>query len=85
MDKSSSTGIINLIQDVNNSESLRFLEVAKSFVPEIKKAGPEITEGREIPKELINRLADAGLFRLYVPKSVGGHEEEYLYFLQILF
>lgn len=85
VDKSSSTGILNLRQDVKNSEPLGFLEVAKSFVPEIKSATPEITEGREIPVELINSMADAGLFRLYIPKSVGGHEVDYLYFLKILF
>ena len=85
MDKSSSTGFINLRHDVKNLEPLGFLEVAKSFVPEIKSATPEITEGREIPVELINSMADAGLFRLYIPKSVGGHEVDYLYFLKILF
>ena len=70
-------------QDVNKVETLEFLEIAKSFVPDIKKATPEITEGREIPAELINSMADAGLFRLYIPKSVGGHEVDYLYFLKI--
>ena len=85
VDKSSSAGIINLRQDVNNVETLEFLEIAKSFVPDIKRATPEITEGREIPAELINSMADAGLFRLYIPKSVGGHEVDYLYFLKILF
>ena len=71
-------------QDVKNVETLEFLEVAKLFVPQIKKVTPEITEGREIPIELINAMADAGLFRLYIPKSVGGHEVDYLYFLKIL-
>ena len=62
----------------------QFLDFTTSLVPEIKNRVSEITDSRQIPIDLIHKMADGGLFRLYVPKSVGGHEVSFVEFLKLV-
>ena len=40
----------------------------------IASAAPQIEAGRELTPEVVSALHDAGLFRMLIPRSLGGHE-----------
>ena len=67
-----------------SNKNVSFLDIAKGFVPKILEASREITEGREIPPNLASEMAEEGLFRLYIPESFGGHEIDYIDFLDLV-
>jgi alkylation response protein AidB-like acyl-CoA dehydrogenase len=50
------------------------LEAAKRLAPEIEAAGDQIEQDRRLPKHLVSSLAEAGLFRMIVPRDFGGGE-----------
>jgi alkylation response protein AidB-like acyl-CoA dehydrogenase len=50
------------------------LERARALSSQIRAAADEIDATRELPKPLFHALADAGMFHLAVPKTVGGLE-----------
>ena len=52
-------------------------------VARVADASQSINEDREIPRELIDSMASRGLFRLLVPRSVGGEEIGLLDYLAI--
>ena len=47
---------------------------AKLLRPQIVAARDEIEESRRLPPNIIEQMDRAGLFRMYVPKSLGGPE-----------
>jgi alkylation response protein AidB-like acyl-CoA dehydrogenase len=47
---------------------------AKGVVSLLKEAAPRIEAARELPEDVLEALHEAGLFRLLLPKSVGGDE-----------
>ena len=47
---------------------------AKSLRPQIVEARNEIEESRRLPPDLVSAMDAAGLFRTYMPSSLGGHE-----------
>jgi alkylation response protein AidB-like acyl-CoA dehydrogenase len=52
----------------------RYLDAARALAPMIAAAGDRIEREQALPSELVAALADAGLFRLLVPRSIGGAE-----------
>jgi alkylation response protein AidB-like acyl-CoA dehydrogenase len=56
---------------------------AANIVNRVASASQIINEGRQIPRELIDSMASEGLFRLLVPRSVGGEEIDLLDYLDI--
>jgi alkylation response protein AidB-like acyl-CoA dehydrogenase len=44
------------------------------ILPRIRAAADEIETGRRLPRDLVEALVDAGVFRLCVPRSLGGAE-----------
>jgi alkylation response protein AidB-like acyl-CoA dehydrogenase len=57
---------------------------ARRLARKVAERADEIDEGRQIPADLAGELADAGLFRLLVPKSVGGVETDHPAFVEIV-
>lgn len=57
---------------------------AEALVPKIAAAADEIDAGRELPTALADAMKDAGLFRLLVPRSVGGEEMDWLEYLDVV-
>lgn len=47
---------------------------ASALAPRIRAASEEIERGRRLPQALVDELARAGLFRMLVPKGLGGLE-----------
>src|SRR4051812_17172285 len=50
------------------------LDAARRLVPSIRQAADQIEEDRELPRPLFEALADAGLFQMLLPRSLGGRE-----------
>jgi alkylation response protein AidB-like acyl-CoA dehydrogenase len=50
------------------------LEAARELGPDIEAAADRIEQDRQAPRELIDALIDAGLFRLLLARSLGGLE-----------
>ncbi len=49
---------------------------AAALLPEIRARREEIEQARRLPRDLSDRMAAAGLYRLVIPKDVGGLECE---------
>ncbi len=47
---------------------------AKALRPQIVAARAEIDKSRRLPPDLVSAMDDDGLFRTYMPSSLGGHE-----------
>ncbi|MCH7787293.1 MAG: acyl-CoA dehydrogenase family protein, partial [Chloroflexi bacterium] len=62
----------------------QYLEVAHALAASVAEAADRIDRDREIPSELIREIADKGLFRMLLPRSLGGGEIDFLDYLRII-
>lgn len=53
------------------------LDAARELAPLIRAAADEIDAKRELPRPLFEKIADAGLFHMAVPRAIGGSEIDY--------
>ena len=51
-----------------------YLRRAREFAPELAAAADEIERHRELPEAVVDALVERGLFRLLLPRSLGGAE-----------
>ena len=68
-------------EDVNTSETL--LDSVRTLVPMIEAAAETAEAARKPDDDVINALAEIGVFRAYVPKRFGGFELDYETFMHI--
>ncbi len=69
--------------DPSGEESL-YLERVRALSPQIAAAAEQIDRERRIPEALLGAMIDAGLFRLLLPRSVGGAEVHPLTFMRVV-
>lgn len=50
------------------------LEKVEAFLPDVEAAADEIEASRSLPDHLIEKMIDAGIFRLMLPENLGGKE-----------
>jgi alkylation response protein AidB-like acyl-CoA dehydrogenase len=50
------------------------LDTARALVPEIRSAADDIERERRLPRALVSQLVGIGVFRLCVPRALGGSE-----------
>ncbi len=60
------------------------LDVARELASKIRSCADEIEAERELPRPLFEALADAGLFHLAVPRSLGGAELDLPTYVQVI-
>jgi alkylation response protein AidB-like acyl-CoA dehydrogenase len=53
-----------------------FPERVHAVLPQIRERREEIEKTRRLPRDLVDELIATGLFRLGVPKAIGGDEAE---------
>jgi alkylation response protein AidB-like acyl-CoA dehydrogenase len=53
-----------------------FVEVAKALASRIRESAQEIEQARRLPSGLVQTMAEAGLFRLWIPRALGGEETD---------
>ena len=57
---------------------------AESVVPIVKAAKRRIEERRALPEDVLSALHEARLFRLMLPRAIGGDECDLLTFARVL-
>ena len=60
------------------------LEAARKLAPLIRSCADETEAARELPRSLFEALADAGLFRLALPRALGGAELDLPTYVQVI-
>ena len=60
------------------------VDVARQLAPAIRSCADEIEAARELPKALFEALADAGLFHLVLPRSLGCPELDLPTYIRVL-
>ena len=50
------------------------LAAAEALKPQLRARAEELEKARRLPADLARTMAEAGLFRILLPKSLGGHE-----------
>ena len=56
--------------------TLSFLDQAKALAPQIEKMAGDIEQSRRLPTTLVETMTRAGLFRLLIPRTLGGEEAD---------
>src|SRR5262245_19848142 len=60
------------------------LDAARKLAPTIRSSADQIEADRELPRPLFEALADAGLFKLALPRSLGGFELDLPTYIQVI-
>jgi indole-3-acetate monooxygenase len=60
------------------------LDAARKLAPQIRACADETEAERELPRPLFEALADAGMFHLAVPRSLGGGEVDLPTYIQVV-
>jgi indole-3-acetate monooxygenase len=61
---------------MKNAEAKKVLEAVRNLSPVIASRAADIESGRRLPLDLLGQLKQAGVFRLFVPRSHGGYEAD---------
>ncbi|MGH7368012.1 MAG: acyl-CoA dehydrogenase family protein [Candidatus Rokuibacteriota bacterium] len=64
--------------------SLSPIETARKLGPLIRSSAAETDAQRELPRALFETMADAGLFRLALPKTLGGPEMDLPSYIEVI-
>jgi indole-3-acetate monooxygenase len=56
------------------ADTTTVLEAVRALTPEIAERADEIEKAKVVPADLLERLADAGAFRMFVARQYGGEE-----------
>ncbi len=70
------------MQHINGTDTP--LARATAIAPRIEDLAKQIDEARELPRDIVDEMMNAGLFRLLVPKSLGGEEMDVLDYLDVV-
>jgi alkylation response protein AidB-like acyl-CoA dehydrogenase len=65
-------------------EESRYLERVRELSPQIATEADRIERERRIPEPLLGAMIAAGLFRLFLPRSLGGAEAHPLTFMRVV-
>jgi indole-3-acetate monooxygenase len=64
----------NADQFPTDAQGIDYLGRARELAPELAAAADEIERRRELPEPVVNALVERGLFRMLLPRSLGGAE-----------
>ena len=61
---------------MNQAQSRDLIAAAKALTPQIRAVRDELETARKLPESLVQGLAQAGIFKIYYPRSIGGLEAD---------
>jgi alkylation response protein AidB-like acyl-CoA dehydrogenase len=76
--------VTDATRPVNTRETRSPLDAARELAPTIQSCADRIETDRELPQPLFEALASAGLFKLLIPRAVGGAEIDLPAYVQVL-
>jgi alkylation response protein AidB-like acyl-CoA dehydrogenase len=62
-----------------------YIERARELTPMLREAGDAIERRREVTPEIVNAMKDRGIFRMLLPRSLGGAELDPLTYTEVLY
>src|SRR5215471_14875149 len=62
------------MRPATNGQGIDYVREARELAPELAAAADEIERRRELPEPIVAALVERGLFRLLLPRSLGGSE-----------
>ncbi len=62
-----------------------YLDRARELVPILAAAGDEIERGRQVTPEVVRAMIERGIFKMLLPRSLGGAELDPLTYTEILY
>ena len=62
-----------------------YIERARELVPMLREAGDEIERRREVTPEIVEAMKERGIFRMLLPRSLGGAELDPLTYTEVLY
>ena len=71
-------------QGQGTTASIDWVARAKALAPTIEASGERTERERAVPTDIMDKLHEAGLFRMMLPRSLGGGESSPLAFMQVL-
>ncbi len=69
---------------MTGSPAIEYVERARDLGPELEAAAEEIERRRELPEPIVEALIERGLFRLLLPRSLGGAELSPAAYVQVI-
>lgn len=66
------------------TDAQSLLDAARQIAPQIRACADEIEANRELPRPLFEALADAGLFHMVLPRSLGCAEIDLPTYIQVI-
>src|SRR6476469_11051045 len=63
-----------MMRVATNEVGLSILEAARALGPQVRACADEIERERRLPPALFDAMVAAGLFKMFVPKELGGGE-----------
>jgi alkylation response protein AidB-like acyl-CoA dehydrogenase len=60
------------------------INAARTLAPKIEATRADIERERQIPRPLLDALAEAGLFSLWLPKALGGPELNFVDYVRVI-
>jgi alkylation response protein AidB-like acyl-CoA dehydrogenase len=64
----------NADQFATEAQGIDYLDRVRELAPELAAAADEIERRRELPEPVVDAFAERGLFRMLLPRSLGGGE-----------
>ncbi|HET7881419.1 MAG TPA: acyl-CoA dehydrogenase family protein [Acetobacteraceae bacterium] len=61
-----------------------YIAAARALAPQIHELADAIEQSRRLPPTLVDAMARAGLFRLWIPRSLGGEETDPMTLLRVV-
>jgi alkylation response protein AidB-like acyl-CoA dehydrogenase len=62
----------------------RLLAAVEALAPKLRAASRDIETARSLPEDIVQAMADAGLYRMYLPRSLGGGELDPLTYFDVI-
>ena len=66
------------------TESHAYLKAAQQLAPQIRACAADTEAARELPRPLFEAMADAGIFLMAIPRSLGGGEIDLPTYVQVI-
>ena len=66
------------------ADAASLIRSARELAPKIEAARPDIERNRQIPGELVDAMAAAGLFSLWLPKALDGPELDLVDYIRVV-